>query len=263
MNDDPGDDVFTVDSPAGAGDTVDAPDSGSGSVSPDLGPTSTWRQGPSIIPPDYERSTLIDCAYGGAAPGSRFRDGEPSDLRMTVLVPGRARRCGSTPHTFSTWCDTEPEADGTIGPIRIYIAERPTLATTLMGFGLRQGMDEIHRAATVGGFSCSNESGTLLHCQSGHDRIDVVLKDGRSVAIRWLLPRDKPGHGGEYDRTVYRFGLNRDLGHSAEIWQEPKSPVRVTFSGDTDPMVFSLEDTAGLAQESSAHHNSLHASESP
>ncbi len=202
-----------------------------------------------LVPPDDERSALLDCAYGGAAPGSRFRGGAFSDLRMTVQIPGRARRCtGGVAGPPSSWCDTAPEADGTIGPIRIHLAQRPTLATTLLGFGLRRSVDEILAAAAAGGFTCSQESGTL-HCASAHDRIDAVVRDGHSVAVRWLLPRDKSGQGGAYDRTVFRFGLNRgrafDVPGEPDLWQEPKSPVRVTFAYNRDPMVLTLEDVTG------------------
>jgi hypothetical protein len=167
---------------------------------------------------------------------------------MTVLVPGRARRCDNPPHgPLSSWCDTTPEADGTIGPIRIYIAERPTLATTLLGFGLRQGRGNIRSVADAGGFTCTEDS-DLWHCTSEHDRIDILFKNGRSVAVRRLLPRDQPGQGGAYDRTIYRFGLRRQFDFNSEIWQEPTSPARITFVRDKDPMVLTLEDTAGQAE---------------
>jgi hypothetical protein len=202
-----------------------------------------------VIPPRYERTTVLDCAYGEAAPGSRFRGGTLSALRMTVLVPGHARRCdGPTGGPRSSWCDTAPEADGTIGPIRIYIAERPTLATTLLGFGLRQSKGDVRTVAEAGGFTCAEESDTW-HCTGAHDRIDIRFEDGRSVSVRWLLPRDKPGEGGTYDRTIYRFGLERgeafDIPGEPDLWQEPKSPVRVIFVEDKDPMVLTLEDISG------------------
>jgi len=198
----------------------------------------------SIVPPPNERSALLDCAYGEAARGSRLHGGVFSDLRMTVQVPGRARRCDNPPHgPRSSWCDTAPDKDGTIGPIRIYIAERPSLATSLLGFRLRQSAGDIRSVADAGGFTCIDDS-DIWHCISEHDRIDILFKGDRSVAVRWLLPRDKPGEGGAYDRTVYRFGLRRQFDFNFETWQEPKSPVRLTFVGDKDPMVLALEDTS-------------------
>lgn len=202
------------------------------------------------IPYTGEGSVLLDCAYGAAPPGSRQRGGAFSDLRLTIQVPGLPQRCGQPSGTSrSSWCTAESAYDGTIGPIRIHIAQRPTLDTTLLGFGLRLGEDRLRAIAAHGGFTCTEAPG-LLHCAKATDRIDVVIKDGQSVAVHWLMPEDQPGSGGAYDRVVYRFGLRRSTADDSpgrpDVWQEPNSPVRVTFLGGGNPMVLTLEDIAAL-----------------
>jgi hypothetical protein len=219
-----------------------------------LSSSERWFDGRTMFKPSdivvsfaRDKSILLDCAYGAAESG----------LRLTVQIPGFARTCGKpSPGHRSSWCTTQPEAGGTIGPIRIYIAERPDLETSLMGFRLRMAPNQIRAVAKDSGFACAEASETL-RCTRESDRINIVFQDGRSVAIHWLQPHDQPGDGGRYDQVITRFGLHRataaDTPGRPDLWQQPNSPVRVTFAGDTDPMVLTLEDTAGPSPPAGRH----------
>lgn len=129
-------------------------------------------------------------------------------------------------------CETAPEADGTIGPVRLYIAEPITLATTLLDFGLRRPRDEVLAIATKAGFACSEDGAEApLTCTRGSDRVAVTFKNGRSAKVQQFGPTDKAEREHFYQRIVFRFGLLRtydDDPEPPEIWQQHGSPARIT-----------------------------------
>ena len=167
----------------------------------------------SDIPPPYQTSTLLDCAYG-TAPHIH----EDSPLRITVAVPGHARRCrpGWQMTDTPVWCDTVPDADGSIGPIRLYVAERVTLATSLLGFRLRQGRDEIAAAASNAGFACTDEviggDRAIVHCVREGQQAAIRLRQGRSTKVQLSEPAPKPGQAPLADQVILRIGLRRTMG---------------------------------------------------
>lgn len=198
-----------------------------------------------------QHSILLDCAYGALPLKGAAWDynTESSPWRLTITIPGRARKCGFgdiTPYR-DMWCDTAREADGTIGPIQMHIAEIPSLSTTLLGFGLRQSMDAIRATAAASGFSCADDgtNAEALHCRHNADSVDVEFLNGRSRAVHRFLTRDSNEQAGNLDRTFLRFGLNykhNGSDYETDIWQLFFSPVRVVFRTDSDPMVLTIED---------------------
>ena len=189
-----------------------------------------------IDPPSLDTTILLDCAYGHPEPKTRFHGPQESPLRITVAVPGHVRRCGGdTVGRNVVKCETVPEFDGTIGPVKLYIAERITLATTLLGFGLRRTRDEVLATAASAGFACgedrtTTEVETPQTCTRGADRVTVHFKNGRSAKVSQFGPSDTAEWSQLYQGIVFRFGLLRKYGDApkpAEIWQQPGSPAAI------------------------------------
>ena len=203
----------------------------------------------SDIAPPYDTSTLLDCAYGNV-PHIHAH----SPLRITVAVPGHARRCrpGWQIADMPVWCDTVPDADGTIGPIRLYVAERITLATSLLGFGLRQDRDEIAATASKAGFACTEApvggDRTIFHCGRDGQQVAVHLRQGRSTKVEVSEPSPRPGQAHLADQIILRIGLRSIMGDEQEglvsTWQEPGSPARITIQRPGEGSIITLSDTS-------------------
>lgn len=199
-----------------------------------------------IDPPNLDTTVLIDCAYGKGGP-NKWPDTSP--LRITVAVPGHVQRCSDPVNSGNDTrgCTTAPEADGTIGPVKLYIAEPITLATTLLGFGLRHTRDEVLATAASAGFACGEDrTATEVEapqtCTRGADRVTVHFKNGRSAKVRQFGPSDTAEWSQLYQGIVVRFGLLRTYGDApepAEIWQQPGSAAAIAVW----PGALTLSDT--------------------
>lgn len=203
----------------------------------------------SVVSPPYDTSALLDCAYGNVP-----HIHADSPLRITVAVPGHVHQCRSGRQINDTpvWCDTRPEADGTLGPVRLYLAERVTIATTLMGFSLRSDRKDIATVASSAGFTCTEEAvgneRETFYCVRNGQQVAIHMRQGRSIELEVVGPADELDQARFYDDAVLRFGLRREYEHNGrevtEIWQEPGSPARFTVTWPADHIAVTLRDTS-------------------
>ena len=121
----------------------------------------------------------------------------PTKLISVVPTPPSASPswCRGTPNAAPArrgsnlrWCDTALEEDGSIGPIRIYVAEPVTLKTRLRGFALRRDRDGILAAAADNDFHCTAESGDSLACTGRQGMVSIHFFNGLSFKIVQIWP---------------------------------------------------------------------------
>ncbi len=195
-----------------------------------------------LVPPEYDTQVELDCAYGYLGSKAGYRGGFSSPLRLTVAVPGHAKRCdGPLEGHNPRWCDTAPEADGTIGPILIYVAQRVTLDTTFLGFSLRQDKARISSFVETAGFHCAETAADVLECTRNEDRVAVHFVGGRSFKIEMFLPKTVDS----WTYATHRFGLHMDFVGSkteGQRWLTPGQPAVVSRS-NVDLRLLTLLDT--------------------
>lgn len=146
----------------------------------------------------------IDCQY-------------TNGRRLTVAVPGITRYCEAeyvpggehlSPKAEGAVCLTRPAADGTMGPIRIYIVEPVTLAIRIDGLGLRMSRAEILAVAEARGFEIvEGENGTgPLRMRFGDEDfvVEFAKIGGTSKSVDIIYTPGTPRYG----ETAYRFGLD-------------------------------------------------------
>lgn len=195
-----------------------------------------------------DRETELDCAYGARK--------HNSTLRLTLIVPGQPVRCQPAPgKAFLKSCLVPPGPDGTVAPPQIWLAERLSYRTTLLGFGLRRSWAELAELATASSFACMDVREAVIRCARGRDAITVTFTDSLSSMVEWTVTGEDGQTQDEtiamYRTTVLRFGLSGEgsgtdldaIAWGSDWRMPPDDPVTVTLH-QTRPARVTLRDMA-------------------
>lgn len=178
-------------------------------------------------PLGFSRDIEMDC---------RYDDGKMEPRRhLTIALPGRpsACRCERPAGQLSLSCETSTDADGTIGPVRMQIAEPISLATQLAGFHLRMDAETIRNQASAEGFAVEEDS-LRLHLTKGGETIDIALSKTTRLSrlvTKWI----SQDHWETNPDVVMRFGVYRELRFTTtppdqwDRWNNPGQPVIVEY----------------------------------
>jgi len=189
----------------------------------------TSYMGPEVDDGPAPGEVMLDCAYGPK--------GGIEPRHITVVIPGRDILCHETKgRQMVRWCDTAREADGSLGPIQMYIAEPVTPASRFAGFHLGQSVDEI--LAGGNGFSCGQEAADRLVCRRGPELVTLLLAEGHAARMEWRHTGTQAERYTTYHAFILRFGLSSDsLAHqdpadagtwnTSETWRTPGQPVEL------------------------------------
>jgi len=189
--------------------------------------------GPEVDETPADGGIFLDCAYGSQK--------EASPNHLTIIVPGRTILCHDTKGGLMVrWCDTAPEADGTIGPILTYIAEPVTPSTRLAGFWL--GMTVGQASARGDGFECAREGEDHLACRRSTDTMTLALRGDQVVSMKWRITGSDADRQAAYHAFVLRFGTYYDWQPEfhQDIWYTPGQPVELGVERNREVLIFTL-----------------------
>lgn len=202
--------------------------------------------GGGALPPGLSKVVQMDCAY------SKYK---AYPRHITINVPGHVSMCRIKAHgekAEALTCETQPDADGTMGPVVMQIAEPVTLATQLNGFRLRQTPEAIRKQADASGYMAAGD-GHLLRLSHDQERVEVTFSKatGLSRLVAIIVPQNRAT--GIAPPVIMRFGVfgslvftDSSLGWSDRQWTTPGQPAIVRYHPfDNAPTgTLSLIDTA-------------------
>ena len=214
-----------------------------------------------VVPPEYETSILLDCAYGYSPRHRSLDDGDKSPFRVTLHVPGHVKRCkgANFPVAKGVWqdpmtCWTLSEPGQTLPPPQTFPAEQITGSTSLEGFGLNKSPQLITQWASEQGYACTTVNPTEISCHRDQEQINVLFRNDRSVRVELSVPWERNQPDTRHKALVFRFGLPRQYPVSGpdyfmQEWRGPGSSFRIAEMVHDHEMQIQLADLSKIEAE--------------